>query len=440
MTKKSKVGILKKQLGHGAACLVLAAFMLTATAQPAHAQVATLPEQIIQLAELALQYAEQLLQATQTAFGQVTNSVGQELQTQATAEIADTAATNAANNVNRQTAENISVAYTRPSNYSYCHIAEMTAMADNNEQAGSAMAQAYTQGNQQSQANPMVNSQVLVNECTLCFAPLGATDPESSEWTGICAANPCVGVEHVRGDRNVAAVTGPLQYPVDPLAQMPLANGTYQRQTAITPDVVAADGTVISYYLFVEALTFCQHLVPLQPAPPKVPAGKININSLNMTQLLTSGSRMSGVASMCFASLSRRMQFGAANAALWPAGQNNYPGAANIKTRHDEQVAECTEANAAGYIDDTILAECQTYGRSELQLQHDRAYANEFGNYQTTVQAYLPTAEAASDTATNNAAEVAFKRDLEAERLALVNATQQFNQTKYFGDLTTPIN
>jgi hypothetical protein len=415
--KEIKIESAKKRLLRGLACLIMAGFMLTATEQPARADGV-----VIDPAEIAANAAQYVLEAAQwviqnliAAAGNVAHSVGQMLQTQAAANIADV------NNVNRrtdvlvQTAQNVAVGYTRPSNYSYCHVAQSSATADNNEQATKAMAQAYTQGNQARMADPVANAQEIKNECAMGFAPVtprNPPDPETSAWVGLgCTA--VNGGIYEKQDRNLHAVIGPLQYPVDPQYKPPQSG--VLSPTTMSPPAAA-------YYPFDAALFFCQHIPTAQPLPPQAVSNKPTIDLLKMMQYSSAESAGSGASSACFQALAERMQFPADSESNFPS---NNPVASGDNTRHGEQVQQCIEDHDAYYLDDNLLLLCRTNGRSELQAAHDRAFKNEMANYQSQVLAVLPTATAATITAANQLEEARWTQQQAAADNALADLVRR---------------
>lgn len=434
MDKSFKGGVLKR-LSRSASYMAVGVILLMATAQPARAQYTVTIVGGTDYAELILQYLEQLRQETQAAFGQVANVVAQELGTQANAQIADTTNTNNRENVDVATGEAIATDFTPPSYFSYCHIAQGSALADNN--GVPSLAQAITQGNQtRTMTQASVYKQDLMCEIKLKFASCDPNDPEGPANIALgCASTPNGANPHVRQDRNVATLIGPMEYPVDPAYQKPLANGTYAPCPAVSAD---------KYYPFIAALTFCQHATPPQPTPPTVTgngatnAAFATVDVLNIGRYTAAETQISAAPTACYDALERRMQFGD-NTPNFPAGSPN--PAAGIVTKHDEQVARCVEDNAAGFLDDALLADCRQNGRSELQAEHDMAYRLQSANYQIKFLATLPWRDVVHEISLAKHDELEFKKFVAEERNGLFSAMATSNAvpTVFSGNLSQPI-
>jgi hypothetical protein len=414
MGKKFKVASIKPQAGRGVGCFAMAVFMLMVTAQPAHAQTATLPEQIVQMGELVAIYGQQVLtyvqaelQGAQTIIEGALNNAGQALQVQAAGKIAEAGFKNERLNTLVQTDQNTAVAHARPTNYSPCHVAQALATASNNELAGDAMTQALTQAFQNSLADPAVNAQRIITECKLGFASLDTSTAEGRANAALCPAGSSSANAYM--DSSDAAVTGYLQYLVDPLfANTMKANGVYTPMTTVSGP---------QYYPFVAAATFCMNAIPLQCNPPDAIVGGVaTIDLLKMPNYRRARQQIGFAARACFKALSRRMQFDSNDKS--PA---NNPRS-GITTRHDEQVVQCIEEHDAGDIDDSTLADCRNNGRSELQAEHDKAYGRGMGSTHTMVESTKETQTASQITASQKQMETAFKVGLEAERNTLGTA------------------
>lgn len=435
---------LAKNLTRGAAGLVALLLMLGGTARPAYAQydvwvdggtiqvnggTGTIPENQ-SAASLAQIYALQLQQMTQQSLNSVANSTGQNLQAQAQSQLTDTIDWNTRNTAVANQAMNVTADYMRPSYHSWCHQAESAAMADND--GVGAISQALTQGNQNRQlTNDSLYKQNLDAEMSLGFAPCtDQNDPEYSAWKALGCAT-VDGGRHEKQDRNLETLLNPLQLPVDPAFQLPQKTGVYTPMTHVTDE---------KYYPFVAALTFCQHITPIQPTPPKAVSngnGAPTLDILGVGRYGFSDSTISAGPSACYRALERRMQFDAST--NFPAENAN--AQAGINTRHDEQVARCTEDNAAGYLDDTLLADCQQNGRSDLQADHDRAYRLMMASYQIKVLSVLKTDTEALLVAQAMDDQTKFQDRLEAERNGLIAAIQASHHipTVYTSNLTQPV-
>jgi hypothetical protein len=414
MGKKIKVASIKTQVWRGIGCFVMAAFMLIVTAQPARAQTATLPEQIVQMGELvaiygqqALTYLQAQLQGAQTIIQGALDSAGKALQVQAAGKIAETASKNERLNTLVQTAQNTAVAYARPTNYSPCAVAAARATASNNELAGDAMTQALTQAFQNSLADPAVNAQRIITECKLGFASLDTSTAEGRDNAAVCPAGSSSA--NAYADSSDAAVTGPLEYLVDPLFTNTMkANGVYTPMTAVSGP---------QYVPFVAAATFCMNSIPLQCNPPDTIVGGVpTIDVLKMPNYRRARQQIGFAARACFKALSRRMQFDSNDKT--PA---NNPRS-GIAYRHDEQVVQCIMEHDAGDIDDATLADCRNLGRSELQAEQDKAYGRGMGSTHTMVESTQETQTVSPITASQKQMETAFKAGLEAERNTLSTA------------------
>jgi hypothetical protein len=322
---------------------------------------------------------QMFIQEQEQVLTRIVNSMEQMLGVQAQGQIADSLSQNINMTAKFQVAAGIDGQLHRPSNLSACHIMQMTLTARNNALADDALVQAFVQANQNGLADPVVNSQVMLNECTLCFAPVyPINEPgERNSWLAM-GCQPCADANHSKQDLSVASLLGPDQYLVPPNFPKQLASGVF----AMTPKP-----TDPKYYPFVAAYTYCQHMVPRRNKGPQVTAnGGPTIGLLSLGQGLTESSQSSDAATACFRSLVQRMQFDQNNT-TWPAGNVNpnatgagpagLPGLPNgIVTRHDEQYAQCLEEYGANRLDNGQAIDCSTNGRSELQALNNKMFSN----------------------------------------------------------------
>ena len=412
MSKEIEIGNLKSRLLSTLMCCLVGGILLIGGAQTAQAYPVTVTGDTADLPELILTEAQNILTRMENASGAVANSYGQLFTVQATNQDTDTIDANNANLVDKTTAENLAITYTPPSFHSYCHESQSAASGDNESVASASMAQTMAQGNQAIPREQNTAYNNLLKAEMLGFAPCtNQNDPEYAAWKSL-GCNSVDGGTHERQDRNLESLLNPLEYPVDPALPKPNATSVFAPPTVVSGE---------KYYPFIAALLLCQHITPSQPVPPQQTANAATIDAFTIGTRLGTEAMISSSASACYRALARRMQFGSDTANFVAVIPDATKG---IATRHDEQVARCTEDHAAGYLDDGLYADCQTNGRSDLQAEHDEAFRLEMANFQIQHLAVLPfaTTELMTDSARHD--QVHFYESLGNERTSLIDAIQ----------------
>jgi hypothetical protein len=406
MVKKVKKAFFVKSLRRMGGIAMLAVGLLVCTPQNAKADCC---DWLVYGGVIA-QTAQVVMSQTVSAWQQISNSVGQGMQSMTQVHLQDNNNINSRTNVELKSNHDIATKLSPDPGYDPCHDQKAADLNSSIHTTSAGIAQALTQANSNRPDSPSTAAAEITAECQFGFAPDPNTSPEGKTFA-LLTTSSCSS-KHALMDQNINTLLEPLEYPVPPTFAKP-KNGVYQLPQSPVDE---------KYIPFVAALMFCMNVTPQSPVLPASTTHTFyNMSAKNM---INARSAASMGTSACYNALAKRMQFGQ-DSTGFPATDENSASA------HDEQAGLCEEEHAANRLDDAKYNDCQTNGRSTLQAESDHANLLRMDLYTTNVLAKMPPESQEAERNRLQEASDAFERQKQQEMMNVSQAISESFSVKY---------